>query len=176
MLVKPGSVRGYTLLELLCIFAIASLLLASGTPGFVRLLREQRLSAAVTDFQAALLLARSEALRRGVRVDLAAQDGDWRRGWVVLVDRNRNGQADAGDEIIQRHGPLSEDITISAKLTDMSAPYIAYSPAGRSRGNSGAAQSGSWTFACGQERRKLILNLFGRPRSCNPDRDQSNCA
>ena len=171
----PARRRGYTLVELLCIFVIASVLLAAGTPGFLRLLRQHRLSAAVNDFHAALLVARSEALRRGVRVDVVAADGGWRAGWMVLVDSNRNGRADPGEEIIRQHGALPGDMSVSASLADMSAAYLGYSPAGRSSSYAGGAQFGSWTFACGDVRRKLILNFYGRARSCNPDGDKADC-
>jgi type IV fimbrial biogenesis protein FimT len=167
--------RGYTLAELLCIFAIASLLLAAGAPSFMRLVRQHRLATVVNEFHAALRLARSEALRRGVAVDVVAVDGDWRRGWMVLVDRNGNASPDADDDVIARHGPLPEDISISASLTDMGTAYIGYSAAGRSRSHAGASQSGSLSFSSGDARRRIVLNFLGRARSCNPDGQESDC-
>lgn len=172
---RDAARSGYTLVEVLCVFVIASILLAAGTPGFLRLLRQHRLTATVNEFHAALLLARSEALRRGVRVDLIAADGGWRAGWTVLIDSNGNGRADPGEEILRQHGALSEDISIVASFTDMSASYVGYSPTGRGSSHAGGAQFGSWTFACGDARRKLILNFFGRPRSCNPDGERADC-
>lgn len=175
LLGRRSSRRGYTLVELLCIVVVASIVLAAGTPGFLRLLRQHRLTAAVNDFHAALLVARSEALRRGVRVDVVAAEGGWRAGWTVLVDSNGNGRADSGEEIIRQHGALPEGMSVSASLTDMSTAYLGYSAAGRSSSHAGGAQFGSWTFACGDVRRKLILNFYGRARSCNPDGDKADC-
>jgi type IV fimbrial biogenesis protein FimT len=167
--------RGHTLVELLCVLVIAGLVLATATPGVLRLVRQHRLAAAVNDFHAALLLARSEALRRGARVDLVAADGGWRAGWIVLIDANRNGRADPGEEILRQHGPLPEDISVSASLSDMRVPYLGYSPAGRSSSHSGASQSGSWTFDSGGARRRLVVNFFGRVRGCNPDGERADC-
>jgi type IV fimbrial biogenesis protein FimT len=169
----------YTVVEMLCVLIITGVLLALGTPDFLRLLRQHRLSATVNDFHAALMLARSEALRRGVQVHLLAVGGDsssdWSGGWIVLVDRNGDFKADAGDELIQSHGPAPADVAISASLSDMKFAYLAYAPSGNSRASSGGAQYGSWLFRCGDQRRKLVLNIMGRARSCNPDQDKLNC-
>lgn len=183
MLVSPmcpmQPQRAYTLVEMLCVLVITGLLLTLGTPDFLRLLRQQRLVATVNDFHAALMLTRSEALRRGVRVHLLAVGGrsssDWSGGWAVLVDRNGNFRADAGDELIHSHGPVPADVDISASLSDMTFAYLAYAPTGNSRASSGGAQYGSWLFRCGDQQRKLILNIMGRARSCNPDQDQAAC-
>jgi Tfp pilus assembly protein FimT len=114
-------------------------------------------------------------LRRGARVDLVAADGGWRAGWIVLIDANRNGRADPGEEILRQHGALPEDISVSASLSDMRVPYLGYSPAGRSSSHSGASQSGSWTFDSGGARRRLVVNFFGRVRGCNPDGERADC-
>lgn len=166
---------GHTLLEMLCTLAIAALLLGMAVPTLQALLRGQRLATTVSDFFGALTLARSEALRRGVPVVLLAAGAGWDSGWMVLVDRNGNLQADAGEDIVASHGPPPAGIAITSNFNDDRVPYLAYGANGRSRTSGGGAQAGAWQFGAGDLRRKIIVNLLGRPRVCNPDRDKAAC-
>lgn len=167
--------RGHTLAELLFVLAIAAILLGMAMPAMRGMLQQHRLVATVNEFFAAVTLARSEALRQGVPVTLLPAGAGWNSGWVVVLDRNGNLQADAGDEILYSHGPPSSDVTIGGNFSDNRTPYLAYDPGGRSRTRAGGAQAGSWQFSCGAQRRKIIINFLGRPRACNPDIDKSTC-
>ena len=66
-------------------------------------------------------------------------------------------------------------IAISSDLNDDRLPHLAYGANGRSRTSAGGTQAGSWDFSAGDLRRRIIVNLLGRPRACNPERDKSNC-
>ena len=62
------------------------------------------------DLFGAIDLTRAQAIARGRRVQLVPADGagrDWRRGWIVFVDRDGDRRPGAGDEVIMRHGPLA---------------------------------------------------------------------
>ena len=166
---------GHTLLEMLSVLAVAALLLGMAAPSLQALLQRQRLATTVNDFFAAVTLTRSEALRRGAPVLLLANGAGWDSGWMVLVDRNGNLRPDAGEDIVASHGPLPAGIVIISNFNDNRVPHIAYGANGRSRTGSGGAQAGSWEFKTGDLRRKVIVNLLGRPRACNPERDKSNC-
>ena len=170
-----GARRGHTLAELLFVLAIAAILLGMAMPAMRGMLQQHRLTATVNEFFAALTLARSEALRRGVPVALLPAGAGWSSGWVLVLDRNGNLQADAGDEILYSHGPPPGDVAISGSFSDNSTPYLAYDPGGRSRSRAGGAQAGSWQFSCGAQTRKIIINFLGRPRACNPEVDRSTC-
>ena len=173
MLVR--AVRGgHTLAEMLLVLSIAALLASLAMPAMRSLLQQHRLGATVNDFFAAVTLARSEAVRRSAQVMLAPAGAAWSGGWVVAVDRNANLQYDAGDELLYSHPPPS-DIVISGGFTDNGRPYLAYGATGQSRSRAGAAQAGSWLFVCGGQRRKIIVNFLGRPRSCNPDAGKPAC-
>jgi len=174
VLVKSAC-RGHTLLEMLCVLAIAAILANMAMPALRGMLQQHRLGATVNDFLAAVTLTRSEALRRSAQVMLLPAAGDWRSGWVVAVDRNANLQYDAGDELLYSHPPPATDVTITGSFTDNSRPYLAYGAGGQSRSRTGAAQAGSWEFSCGGQRRKIIINFLGRPRSCNPDSGKPAC-
>ena len=174
MLVKVSR-SGHTLVEVLFVLAIAAILIGVAMPAMRGMLQKHQLSATVNDFLAAVTLARSEALRRSAQVMLLPAGEGWSSGWVVAVDRNANLQYDAGDELVYSHAPPAADVAIAGSFTDNSRPYLAYGAGGQSRTRTGAAQAGTWLFSCGGQRRKIIVNFLGRPRSCNPDTGKPAC-
>jgi type IV fimbrial biogenesis protein FimT len=166
---------GHTLVEVLFVLFIAAILASLAMPAMRGMLQQHRLSATVNDFLAAVTLARSEALRRSAQVMLLPAGVGWNSGWIVAVDRNANLQYDAGDELVYSHAAPPADIAINGSFTDNSRPYLAYGASGQSRSRTGAAQAGSWQFSCGDQRRKIVVNFLGRPRSCNPDSGRPAC-
>ncbi|SMP59883.1 type IV fimbrial biogenesis protein FimT [Noviherbaspirillum suwonense] len=171
---KPSR-GGHTLVEMLSVLAIAAILAGLAMPSLQRMLQQHRLNATVNEFLAAVTLARSEAVRRGAQVMLLPAGDGWGSGWVVAVDRNANRRYDAGDELLYSHGPAAAGVAIDGSFTDDSQPYMAYGAGGLGRSRTGAAQAGSWQFSCGGQRRSIIVNLLGRPRSCNPDTGRPPC-
>jgi type IV fimbrial biogenesis protein FimT len=110
---RPLAARGFTLIELAIVVAVAAILLGVGTPGMSRSIAARALSAQVAEFIAALRFARSEALKRGVVVTMCAadaastpprcqsRDADWRSGWLVFVDRGARGVIGVDDRVLQ---------------------------------------------------------------------------
>lgn len=177
---KPDPMRpaGFTLPELLVVLAVVGVLLAAGVPGLRGYTRNQQLANAANAFLGALNLARSEAIRRGSRVDLAPRDGNrWENGWVVFANKpgDANLQFDAGDELIYSHDSLPAGLSMATTLSDKSAPYIAYNGNGRTRNNISdrAPQWGSWQFSLNGRTRLVRLGILGRARICNPADDRS---
>jgi len=170
---------GVTLTELMVALAILAVLLAAAAPDFRATLRQLQVAAAADDFHAALLLARTEAIRRGARVDVVpSRDADWSSGWIVLVDADGDGSVGPGDDVILRHDEVPAGIRITAKLSDDSRPYVAFGPSGRTRthASGSAPQFGTWTFSLDDEpRRRIRIGFLGRPRLCVPGRDPA-CA
>lgn len=166
----PG--HGFSVVELLVVLAVAAILFAAAAPSFYSLIQRQRLSATANEFLAAVHLARSEAIRRAARVDLVpAKEGvEWSHGWTVFVDLNGNRKEDEGDQVILRHGPVPEGMTIKASFTDSRSQYLAYGSNGRTRTNASSQvpQTGSWLFSLGKQTRRIVINFAGRPRICNP--------
>jgi type IV fimbrial biogenesis protein FimT len=171
--------KGFSLIELMAVLAISAILLAIGVPSFRTMIQKQRITTATNDFFAAIHLARSEAVQRGRRVDLVPTDpgGDWAKGWIVFVDNNNNQRADLGEQVIFTSGAAAHGIVIQAKLTDSSVQYVAYNGTGRTRTNknSETPQFGTFSFKLDSQNRKIILNMLGRPRLCNPDIDKATC-
>lgn len=111
--------RGFTLVELACVLAVAAILLQSVVPGMSRGLAARVLAAQVSEFMAALRFARAEAVKRGEVVTMCAADvpgarprcvaarsADWRNGWLVFVDRGTRGALDPGDVLLRVQAPL----------------------------------------------------------------------
>ncbi|MGH8442176.1 MAG: GspH/FimT family pseudopilin [Nevskiaceae bacterium] len=106
-----GPVRGYTLVELLATLCIAGVVATVALPSFSDLARNERRTAVVSRLTATLLLARSEALKRGGRpllicgvadrdgdgrlagAELACTGYDWSQGWMLAAwaDTDGNG-------------------------------------------------------------------------------------
>jgi|GEM_PF-190310 len=172
---RRGGQRGFSAPELMVVLAVASILLAVAVPSLHGFIQSQRLMAAANEFQAAVSLARSEAIRRGVRVDLvpAKNGSDWSQGWTVYIDRNGNRKIDSGEQIMLAHGPVSSGVVIKAAFTDSKSQYLAYGGNGRTRTNASSQvpQTGSWLFTLDRHARRIVINFVGRPRLCNPAAD-----
>ncbi|PQO97424.1 type-4 fimbrial pilin related signal peptide protein [Massilia phosphatilytica] len=171
---------GVTLTELCIVLAVAAIGLAIAVPDLRDLVRTQQLKAATGDLFAAIELARAQALARGRQVKVVPRDqlgADWRLGWRVLSDRDRDrdggGQPGEG-ELIAEHGPLAPGIATDFAFTNVARPYyIAYNGAGRScaDGNSAAARWGTVSLFHGGHIRRIKINMLGRARVCDPARD-----
>lgn len=169
---------GYTMVELMTVLAIAAILLAIGVPSFNSLIKTLRITTTANNFFSAVNLTRSEAIQRGIRVDLVPTDGvDWANGWIVLIDQNGNQKSDPGEQVIFSSGPVPKGITIKSSFTDSKRPYLAYNGSGRTRtnANSQTPQLGSWVFTLDDHARRIVVNFLGRPRVCNPNIDTTTC-
>lgn len=109
---------GFSLAEVLVVLVIISILTFLVVPGFVDLVRSNRLTVQAHRFVAALNLARSEAIKRNRRtyICIRASDGSldrcsdgqaWENGWIVYSDENTNRKPD-GHEIIQVFDPIAQ--------------------------------------------------------------------
>jgi type IV fimbrial biogenesis protein FimT len=85
MVTRPAArAHGFTLPELLAVVAIVAILATVGAPALARLIAGQRTRAAASDLHTALLLARSEAVKRNTEVTLRPTvAGQWDGGWIV---------------------------------------------------------------------------------------------
>ena len=170
--------RGLSLIESLMAMAIVIAITSAALPAFRDLFDRLRVTTAAADFRSALSLARNEALRRGLRVDLLpATRGDWRSGWRIVIDANNNQTVEVGESVLHISPALPGTVSVITKLTDAKRMYIAFDPSGRPRTASSALtpQYGSLLFQSGDQRRKVVIGFLGRARVCDPDRDGAAC-
>jgi type IV fimbrial biogenesis protein FimT len=177
--VKIQRRRGFSMIELLAVLAIAAILVAAGAPNLRDLIRMQQLKTASGDLFAAIGLARAQALARGEIVTVlpkGAGGADWGRGWTVFLDRDGDRQPGPGDTVLAEHGPLAQGVAVAFSFTSPAPPfYIAYNGAGRScrDSNPAAARYGTLSLFHGGAIRRIKINMLGRARSCDPARDAS---
>ena len=81
---QRGAERGFSLLEVMVVVAILAILAALAGPSFTPMIERWRVRSATEDLQSSLYFARSEAIKRGGGISVAAKDGtDWQSGWQV---------------------------------------------------------------------------------------------
>jgi len=89
---------GFTFIELMTSVIVAAVLLAVAVPGLAGFIRSNKVNAAQSELVSSMMLARSEAARRGLPVRLSAASGnnpaDFSNGWVVWMDVNGNDAID----------------------------------------------------------------------------------
>jgi prepilin-type N-terminal cleavage/methylation domain-containing protein len=83
---RPGRSRGFTLLEMMVVVALAALMLSLAVPSFRDLIVGQRVKTAAFAFANAALQARSEAIKRNQQVALVPLVvGNWGGGWQIRI-------------------------------------------------------------------------------------------
>ena len=140
--------RGFTLIELLTVVAITSLLSAMAAPAFKSMVAGQRARVAGTELYAALVLARSEAIKRDTQVTLQPVTGGWQAGWRIP------NPSDTGHPVAN-HGPVT-DATITGPDS------VVYLPNGRVA--SDTAPSFDIAVDGASSHRCVQVDLSGRPR------------
>ena len=92
---RGARAGGFTLVEMLTAMRVLVVPLAIAAPSLATFIRSNRVRSAQSELVSALMLARSEAVRRGVRVGLQAKAapaaGGLARGWRVWIDDNGDG-------------------------------------------------------------------------------------
>ena len=171
--------KGFSLIELMITLSIAVILLSIAIPSFKTMIDTQRLVSTASEFYAAINLTRAEAIKRGNRVNMIANDGtNWTSGWTVFIDSNDNLQVDAGETVIFTHDVTSTNLTSLNTFTDTTSTYISYTGNGRSRTNASSQQpqAGTVSFTLGSATRRVKINFLGRARICNPDTNLKTCS
>lgn len=174
-----GKERGYTLVGLLTAVALLALLSAGGAPVFADLAHQARFDTATDRLHRAIRFTRHAAVTRGTPVVMAASGADWRRGWLIFVDSNADGEPQAAEPRLRHAGALPPAITAAANTGIGEALH--YQPDGGTRRPSGSLQMG--TFALCQRdaqgrpigHRSIIINASGRARIVVHDPPGDDC-
>lgn len=154
--------KGFTLTELMIVLIILAVLLTLAAPSFKSLVVTQRVKSAISDLQASLFLARSEAIKRAALVSVVPNSSDWKNGWVICVDANGNSACDTGEVVIERRLPLSIGVA------SISGSGVTFRRDGRL--SAGAATiKASASGVSGVVERCVVIDLSGRPSVSSGD-------
>ena len=166
--------RGFSLVELTLALAILGATLLYAGPAYEQFLAYYRLRSHAQALAGSLNLARSEAVKRGLRVnvcqsvDLAScsHGAGFEAGWLLHVDADNQGQPDPGDRPIRAepHAPKGITIRGNAPVAD----FVSYTPLGHARRPNGALQMGTFTVCSpGLAGVEVVLAHSGRVRIVN---------
>ncbi|WP_292966998.1 GspH/FimT family pseudopilin [Nitrosomonas sp.] len=160
--------KGFTLVELMITISIASILLAVAVPDYQSIMRESRLTTQANELMTSLHYARSEAVKRGIRVTICKSSdsasctngSNWQDGWLIFSDTGTAGSVDGTDEIL-RVFPKMTGSTLNGGSNF--GNWVSYLPSGRSQGN-GNLPNGMFGLCNQANGRNIIINTSGRPR------------
>ena len=146
---QPASFRslreqGFTLIEMLVVMTVLAIMLAVGVPSFRNFVAGQKVKTASYDLMTALVLARSEAIKRNTDVTVAPDTANvWIGGWTVK----------AGATTLVQQQSLS-GVTVTKAPTS-----VVYKSNGRPTAGSNFEVSGSNSVKC------VKVDLTGIPSS-----------
>jgi type IV fimbrial biogenesis protein FimT len=156
--------RGFSLLELMVVTAMALALAALALPSWRSLLDRWTLRTEAQALVDDLRYARTQALARAQPVSLCLS-GDGSRcasqgssGWLVFLDPDADRQLGAGESVLRQHQARSQELLIRS---NHARPVLTYQSTGLARS---AAQTLTLAVsASGSARRLICISLQGRP-------------
>jgi len=98
--------------------SILAVLLSIGLPSLVTFINNNRITTQANDLVYSLHMARSEAIKRGARTQVAAVNGSWSNGWRVQADTNDDGDYLDVADILLHWEPLAGGSTLAAVATN----------------------------------------------------------
>jgi type IV fimbrial biogenesis protein FimT len=123
---------GFTLIELLVSVALIGLVLTLAVPAFGEILTSQRREEAARQLANGIRSARTEAILRAQPVVIRAIDGDWGKGWQIIVDPKGSDQdtvvaerARNGKVPIVGNQPVREQVRFSAMGAPLDGGFVA---------------------------------------------------
>jgi type IV fimbrial biogenesis protein FimT len=170
-LVGPARSRGLSLIEVSVVLTLAVIVSAFALPTWRHWLARQELANRAQTLATALERARTEAIKRGHRVNLCkspdaatcAEEGDWSGGWIMHVDALAQGRPAEGEPPIAHDPPVAAPIRVEGNgpVDD----YVSFTPLGEPRRLSGALQMGTFSLCRpGHDEVQVVLAATGRVR------------
>jgi len=169
-------ILGITIVELLVGLAVAAILMGVGAPAMGHFIKNNRLSESAFDLLGTINLARSEAVKRRVRVVLCRSANPqaatpscggssytWTTGWLVFASGDGNNTYEAGTDTLLGIGVLhSKGITL--KTNGTSNNNLEYNADGTTNEGGGTAEFAFCDNRGGAYGKQLEVPPHGRPR------------
>lgn len=129
---RSSRERGFTLVELMTTVSVMAIALAIAAPSLTGFVRSSKVRSAQSELVSSMMLARSEAAKRGVTIGMAATasgtGNEFGGGWKVWVDDNANGVIDGG-EVVVRDYPGYEPSSVVLGTTG-NVTLVSFAPTG----------------------------------------------
>jgi type IV fimbrial biogenesis protein FimT len=163
-----GLNAGFSLVELVVALGIGAMLVAVAVPSWGWWIGNEQVMNHAMLFAKSMQLARSEAIKRGHRVNLCksadgiqcADTGGWDQGFLMHEDTGTKGEVD-GDDVVIRIEPPTRGIHVASNKP--LADYVSFTAFGHARMLNGALQMGTFTV-CKPGFRAVDVVLVGSGR------------
>lgn len=168
--------KGFTLLELMFVLAIAAILMSVAVPALQMFTNNARQTGSINDFVSSMHLARNTAITTNSRVTMcSSSDGatcnaaSWESGWILFRDPNSNRTVD-GTETIVSSGAAADGLQLASTQY---ANFLTYRPNGRIMNVGIGTNTGEFTVCDSRGSsygKVVIIDLSGRPKSSKTTR------
>ncbi len=159
---KKGNQSGFTLVELIVTVSILGILTAAAMPSLKSIFLKNTTIAYSNDFKMALYLAQNEAVKRNIQVTIkptTVSSTVWQGGWKIFEDSDKDGNHDAGEELINSYTPSATNFTLKSETSNFDTS-LAFNPMGEPVVASSGASSGGEFTLCGPDSNGLLARII----------------
>jgi len=153
--------QAFTLVELMIVLGVAAILATMAAPAFWNMIQNSRTTTQANELVTAINLARSEAIKRGERVEICGSgnpasgecggENDWATGWLVRVE----GDSDA----VIRVWDAPAGLNLAANGT----ANMVFRSLGERLDDGTATFTLNFDGCTGDRQRRIRVNAAGRP-------------